>query len=155
LNDDIREESRQSIQFNIRKPDETEGNPNNYNRTKMGITAGILLVLISIAHNIFGEKKQIPTLKKLTKDSIIIGSQRIMIFQGGILLLAVGIIQILISVNFIVLTGVARYFPVGLVVINFCTALFITVFAHKEVLKITIPQFVIFIVIICLQLLSL
>jgi hypothetical protein len=121
----------------------------------MGITAGILLVLISIAHNIYGEKKQIPALKELTKDSIIIGSQRIMIFQGGILLLAVGIIQILISVNFIVLTGISRYFPVGVVVINFCTALFITVFAHKEVLKITIPQFVIFIAIICLQLLSL
>lgn len=121
----------------------------------MGITAGVLLVLISIVHNVFGEKKQIPTLKKLTKDSIIIGSQRIMIFQGGILLLAVGIIQILISVNFIILTGVGRYFPVGIVVINFCTALFITVFAHKEVLKITIPQFIIFIIIISLQLLSL
>jgi hypothetical protein len=121
----------------------------------MGIAAGILLVLISIAHNIFGEKKQISVLKELTKDSIIVGSQRIMIFQGGILLLAVGIIQILISVNFIVLTGVARYFPVGIVLINFCTALFITVFAHKDILKITISQFVIFIAIICLQLLSL
>ena len=58
----------------------------------MGIIAGTLLVLMSIAHNIFGEKKQIPDLKELTQDSIIIGSQRIMIFQGGILLLAVGII---------------------------------------------------------------
>ena len=121
----------------------------------MGITSGILLVLISIAHNIYGEKKQIPVLKELSKDSIIIGSQRIMIFQGGILLLAVGIIQILFSLDIIILTGFARYFPVGVVLINFCTALFITVFAHREVLKITIPQFVIFVVIICLQLLSL
>ena len=121
----------------------------------MGITAGILLVVIGIVHNIFGEKKQIPDLKKLTKDSIIIGSQRIMIFQGGILMLAVGIIQILISVNFIVLTGVARYFPVGVVAINFCTALIITIFAHKEVLKITVPQYIIFIIIMSLQLFSL
>ena len=121
----------------------------------MGITAGILLVIISIIHNIYGEKRQIPDLKKLTKDSITIGSQRIMIFQGGILLLAVGVIQILVSASLIELNGVARYFPVGIVLINFCTALFITVFAHREVLKINIPQFVIFAVIICLQLLSL
>ena len=121
----------------------------------MGITAGVLLVLMSIAHNIFGEKKQIPDLKKLTQDSIAIGSQRIMIFQGGILLLAVGIFQILISTNIIELNGVARYFPVGIVFINFFTALSITVLAHKEILKITTPQFVVFIVIIGLQLLSL
>ena len=121
----------------------------------MGITAGILLVLISIAHNMYGEKKQIPALKEITKDSIAIGSQRIMIFQGGILLLAVGIIQILLSLDILVLTGVARYFPVGIVLINMCTSLFIILLAHKEVLKITIPQFVIFIVIISLQLLSL
>ena len=121
----------------------------------MGITAGILLVLMSIAHNIYGEKKQIPYLKEVTQNSIIIGSQRIMIFQGGILLLAVGIIQILVSARLIELNGVARYFPVGIVIINFFTALFITVFAHKEILKITTPQFVVFIVIIGLQLLSL
>ncbi len=121
----------------------------------MGITAGILLVLMSIAHNIYGEIKQIPDLKKLTQDSITIGSQRIMIFQGGILLFAVGIIQILNSASLIELNGVARYFPVGIVLINFCTALFTTVIAHKEILKITTPQFVVFIVIIGLQLLSL
>lgn len=121
----------------------------------MGITAGILLVLISIAHNIYGEKTQIPALKKYTQDLILIGSQRIMVFQGGLLLLAVGMIQILVSVNLITLTGVARFFPVGIVLINFFTALIIAIFFHKEILKVTIPQFVLFIVIISLQLLSL
>ena len=121
----------------------------------MGIVAGILLVLISIAHNIFGVKKQIPDLKKYTKDSLIVGSQRIMIFQGGILLLGVGIIQILVSIDIIILTGVARYFPVGIVLIKFCTTLIIIAFGHKEILKTTIPQFVIFMIIISLQLLSL
>ena len=121
----------------------------------MGIAAGILLLIISIAHNVYGEKKQIPALKELSKDSIMIGSQRIMIFQGGILLFAVGIIQILVSIDTVVLTGVARYFPVGVVAINFFTALIITVFAHKEVLKITIPQYILFVIIMCLQLLSL
>jgi hypothetical protein len=120
----------------------------------MGIVAGILLVLISIAHVIYGEKKQIPPLKKLTNDSIMIGSLRIMIFQGGLLLLAVGVFQILTSVNTIELTGAARYIPVGIVLLNFCTTLFISVIAHKEVLKTTIPQFIIFIIIISLQLVS-
>jgi hypothetical protein len=39
----------------------------------MGITAGILLILTSIAHNIYGEKIQIPALKKHTTDSIQVG----------------------------------------------------------------------------------
>ena len=120
----------------------------------MGIAAGILLVLISIAHFIYGEKKQIPPLKQLTNDSIIIGSSRVMIFQGGLLLLAVGIFQILASVNTIELTGATRYIPVGIVLLNFFTALLISVFAHREVLKATIPQFTIFIIIISLQFVS-
>lgn len=121
----------------------------------MGIAAGALLLIISIAHIIYGEKKQIPALKKLTNDSIMIGSQRIMIVQGGILLFAVSIVQILISIDIIILEGLARYFPVGVVAINFCVALFITIFVHKEVLKITVPQYIIFILIMSLQLFSL
>jgi type IV secretory pathway TrbD component len=121
----------------------------------MGMTAGILLIFISIAHNIYGEKIQIPALKKYTQDLILIGSQRIMVFQSGVLLLAVGIIQILVSIDLITLTGVARFFLVGIVSIDFFTALFIVIFFHKQILKITGPQFVLFIVIISLQLLSL
>lgn len=121
----------------------------------MGMTAGILLIFISIAHNIYGEKIQIPALKKYTQDLILIGSQRIMVFQSGVLLLAVGIIQILVSIDLITLTGVARFFLVGIVLIDFFTALFIVIFFHRQILKITGPQFVLFIVIISLQLLSL
>ncbi|MEN8194287.1 MAG: hypothetical protein ABFS12_15810 [Bacteroidota bacterium] len=120
----------------------------------MGLIAGILLVLLGIVHNIYGEKKQIPALKELTKDSIMIGSLRVMVIQGGILLLAVGIIQILVSVSLIELTGVASWIPVGIVLLNFCTFLFIALIKHKELLKLTIPQMIIFIVIITLQLLS-
>ena len=121
----------------------------------MGIAAGILLVIIGIVHNFYGEKKQVPELKGLTNDSIMIGSLRIMVFQGGLLMFAVGVIQILVSTDVIVLTGVARYFPVGIVALNFCTALIITVFAHKEVLKITVPQYIVFLIIMSLQVLSL
>ena len=121
----------------------------------MGTAAGIIIILISIVHTIYGEKKQIPELKKITNDSIMIGSLRIMIFQGGILLLAVGIIQVLVSANFIQLPGISAYFPVGIVLINFITSLTIAGFIHREVFKITIPQFVIFSIIIALQFLSL
>jgi hypothetical protein len=121
----------------------------------MGIAAGIIIILISFAHNIYGEKKQIPELKKISNDSIMIGSLRIMIYQGGVVLLAVGIIQVLASANTIQLLGISAYFPLGIVLINFITSLIIAGFIHKEVFKVTIPQFVIFIIIIILQIISL
>ena len=121
----------------------------------MGLTAGILLVLISIAHNVYGEKKQVPELKVLTGDSIMIGSLRIMIFQGGLLLFAVGIIQILLSLEVIELSGVARYFPLGIVLINFLTALLVSAFAHRKILRTILPQSIVFIVIIGLIFFSL
>ncbi len=121
----------------------------------MGITAGIILILISIAHNIYGEKKQIPELEKITNDQIMIGSLRIMIFQGGIFLLAVGIIQVLVSTDIIQLPGISAYFPVGIVLINFITSLIIAGFINREVFKIIIPQIVIFSLVIIFQILSL
>jgi hypothetical protein len=121
----------------------------------MGITAGVIIILISIAHNIYGEKKQIPELKKITNNSIMIGSLRIMIFQGGILLFVVGIIQVLVSVDIIQLHGFSAFFPVGIVFINFITSLLMAAFFHREVFKVTIPQFVIFSIIIVLQFLAL
>ncbi len=121
----------------------------------MGIAAGIIIILISIAHNIYGEKKQVPELKKVSNDSIMIGSLRIMVFQGGILLFAVGIIQVLVSADIIQLPGISAYFPVGIVLINFITSLIIAGFIHREVFKVTIPQFAVFTIIIVLQILSL
>ena len=121
----------------------------------MKLIAGILLVFISIAHIIYGEQKQLPALRRLTKNPIILGSQQIMILQGGFLLLATGIIQILNALTIIELTGIAKYFLVGIVLINFCTALFFGMFIHKELLKISIPKFMLFVVIICLQVLAL
>jgi hypothetical protein len=121
----------------------------------VGLAAGIIIILISIAHNIYGEKKQVPELKKITNDSIMIGSLRIIIFQGGILLFAVGIIQVLVSADIIQLPGISAYFPVGIVFINFITSLIIAGFIHREVFKVTIPQFVVFFIIILMQILSL
>ncbi|MEQ8676228.1 MAG: hypothetical protein RLP44_19655 [Aggregatilineales bacterium] len=121
----------------------------------MGIIAGVLLILLSVAHNVYGERKQIPDLKQITDDPVMIGSLRVMIFQGGVLLFAVGVVQTLIAIGTIELTGVARFFPVGIVLLNFCAFLVITAFVHRDLLKITVPQIVIFIIIITLQLLAL
>jgi hypothetical protein len=121
----------------------------------MGIVAGVFIIIISIAHTIYGEKKQVPMLKKLSNDSIMIGSLRIMIFQGGILLFAVGVIQVLVSAKIIQLPGISAYFPVGIILINFITSLIIAGFIHPDVFKVTIPQFVVFSIIIVLQFLSL
>jgi hypothetical protein len=121
----------------------------------MGIAAGVIIIVTGFAHNIYGEKKQVPELKKITNDSILIGSLRIMIFQGGILLFAVGIIQVLVSADIIQLPGISAYFPVSIVFINFITSLIIAGLIHREVFKVTIPQFVVFSIIIVLQFLSL
>ncbi len=120
----------------------------------MGITAGILIILISVAHNIYGEVKQLPELKKFTSDPIMIGSLRIMIYQGGFILLAVGVIQVLVSLGIIYLTGISAYFPIGIVTINLITSLVIALLFHTEIFKVTIPQFILFMVIITLQYLS-
>lgn len=116
-----------------------------------GIVAGILLVLMGIAHNFFGELKQIPELRKITSDHIVIGSTRIMIFQGGVIIIAVGLIQLLSALNFIQLVGIARFFPMLIIAINFLVSLTIIVWLHKSILKITVPQFLIFTVILILQ----
>ena len=121
----------------------------------MGIIAGIIIILISIAHNVYGELQQIPALKKVTKDPVMIGSLRIMIYQGGILLLAVGIIQVLVTTNLIQLIGISAYFPLGIVLINFVTSFVLMASIHREVFSVAIPQLVIFTIIIVLQLLSL
>ena len=120
----------------------------------MGTIAGILLILMSIAHNIYGEKKQIPDLKAIGDDPIMIGSLRIMIYQGGILLFLVGVIQILASLNLIELVGIAKYFPLGIIILNIGTMLILSITLHKEILKISGFQLIVFTIIIILMLLA-
>lgn len=70
------------------------------------------------------------------------------------MLLAVGIIQLLIAQGIIELTGIARFFPVGIVLLNFGTFLVITAVFQRELFRITIPQIIVFVLIIALQLVS-
>ena len=120
----------------------------------MELAAGILIIIISIIHVIYGEKQQISVLNKITDDSILIGSFRVMSFQGGFLLFAVGLIQVLNFLNIITLSGIAIYFPVGIICINILTFLLIAIIKHKKLFSIIAFQLVIFTIIITLQILA-
>ena len=120
----------------------------------MELAAGILIIIISIIHIIYGEKQQISVLSKITEDSILIGSFRVMSFQGGFLLFAVGLIQVLNFLNIITLSGIAIYFPVGIICINIFTFMLIAIIKHKKLFSIIAFQLFIFAIIITLQILD-
>ncbi len=120
----------------------------------MELAAGILIVIMSILHIVYGEKQPVADLSKATDDPILIGSVRVMSLQGGFLLLAVGLIHILNFLNVITLSGIAVYFPVGIICINLLTFLLVAIWKHRELFSIIVFQLVVFAVIIVLQILS-
>ncbi|MFZ3579481.1 hypothetical protein [Virgibacillus sp. DJP39] len=120
----------------------------------MKMAVGIILIFMSIVHVIYGEKMQVDVLKKLKADNILIGSFRAMSLQGGILLFAVGVIEILVFTEVVVLTGFAIYIPVGIICLNVLSVLIVALGKHLELFKATIPQFFIFAIIIILQVMS-
>ena len=120
----------------------------------MELAAGLLIIVMSILHIIYGEKNPIAALSTLTDNSILIGSFRVMSLQGGLLLLAVGLIHILQFFNIITLVGIAVFFPLGLICINLIAFLLIALFKHKDLFSIITFQLAAFTVIIILQILS-
>ena len=120
----------------------------------MELALGLMLIFMSIVHVIYGEKKQVEVLKKSTSDSVLIGSFRVMSLQGGILLFAVGVIYILSFIGVLPLTGTAAYFPVSIILLNIFSLLIVAITKHKDLLKATVPQFIIFAIIVTLQILA-
>ena len=120
----------------------------------MDLAAGILVIVMSILHIVYREKQPIVTLSTATDDTILIGSVRVMSLQGGFLLLSVGLIHILNFLNVITLSGIAVYFPVGVICINLLTFLLVAILKHRELFSIIAFQLVVFAVIIVLQILS-
>ena len=120
----------------------------------MELAAGLLIIVMSILHIIYGEKNPIAALSTLTDNSILIGSFRVMSLQGGLLLLVVGLIHILQFFNIITLVGIAVFFPLGLICINLIAFLLIALFKHKDLFSIITFQLAAFTVIIILQILS-
>jgi len=119
------------------------------------LLVGIILVFMSIVHVIYGEKMQVNLLKKLEVSNILIGSYRVMSLQGGILLFAVGAVEIMFYAGLVDLTGFAIYIPLGIICLNVISVFIVALVKHHELFKATIPQFLIFAIIIILQVLSL
>lgn len=120
----------------------------------MKLVVGIILIFMSIVHVIYGEKLQVNILKKLEANNILIGSFRVMSLQGGLILFAVGVIEIMVYAGLIGLSGFAIFIPLGIVCLNVISVFIVAIVKHKELSKVIIPQFLIFSIIILLQVLS-
>ena len=120
----------------------------------MKLTAGIILIFMSIIHVVYGEKMQVNQLKKLEANDMLIGSFRVMSLQGGLLLFVVGIVEIMVYAGIIAFTGFAVFIPVGIVCLNVLSVFIIALLKHPELLKATVPQFIIVAIILILQFLS-
>lgn len=120
----------------------------------MAAIAGILLLLMATAHISYGERKLLPDLASKVNDPFLVGSMRVMSVQGGMVLLFVGVLQLLMAGDKVVLTGFAQYIPVGLVLVHVLTFLLMTIIKHPILIKHTVPQLILFGLIILLQLLS-
>lgn len=121
----------------------------------MAILTGIAIFLLGIIHIVFGELSQIPELMKHLEDPVVIGSTRVMIYQGGMILLGVGVIQLLKGRKRISLLGVASFIPLGIIILNILTFLAVGLIFDFAVIKSALPQLIIFIIIIILMIIEL
>lgn len=117
----------------------------------MEILAGLLTLFIGIAHSIYGEKVQIKELLQQNNSELVIGSTRIMIHQGGLLLVLVGVLQCMSAIGVVELVGIAEFFPMAIILNSFIVFLIITIGKHRVILKETIPQIGVFLLILFLQ----
>jgi len=115
------------------------------------LVSGCILVILSIVHVWYGEKKQVSSLEKVTKDSILIGSFRVMSVQGGIILFTLGLLHLLNVLELVVLSGFALYFPLIIILINVLSFAVIAIFGHRELLSVSVVQLLIFLVLIVLE----
>jgi hypothetical protein len=110
-----------------------------------------MIVLLGIVHIVYGELVQVPGLMEYLDDPTILGSMRVMIYQGGVILLAAGAVQILKGLKKIRLRGAAAFFPLGIIVLNILTFLAIALVFEPSLIRTALPQLVIFILIIILM----
>jgi hypothetical protein len=121
----------------------------------VAVLTGILIFLLGLIHILFGEISQIPELMRHLDDPVIIGSMRVMIYQGGVILLGVGALQFLKGSGRVELRGAASWIPVGIIVLNIVTFLMVGLISEFAVIRTALPQLVVFIVIIGLMLIEL
>lgn len=120
----------------------------------MKLAVGLVLIFMSIVHVFYGEKMQVNILEKLGADSILIGSYRVMSLQGGLLLFAIGFLEIMVYTGFVNLNGIAVYIPLIILCLNVIAFFIVAALKHHDLIRATIPQFIIFSFIILLEVLS-
>lgn len=120
----------------------------------MKLAVGLILIFMSIVHVFYGEKMQVTILKKLEADGMLIGSYRAMSLQGGLLLFAIGMLEIMVFTGSVELTGVAVYFPLIILCLNVIAVFIVAALKHRDLIKATIPQFIIFSFIIIMEIAS-
>ncbi len=114
----------------------------------MALISGILIILVGVVHLIYGEIVQLKALSESISDMITIGSTRIMIYQGGVLLILVGAMQVLKGLKKIKVKGFVSYIPIGYIIANFSTYLILGLLLHPQVIRSSIPQIIIFVIIL-------
>jgi hypothetical protein len=120
----------------------------------MKLAVGLILIFMSIVHVFYGEKVQVNVLKKLGAGSVLIGSCRAMSLQGGLLLFAIGLLEIMVYTGFIEVNGIAVYIPLIILCLNVIAVFIVAALKHRDLIRATIPQFIIFLFIILLEVLS-
>ncbi|MBD2846638.1 hypothetical protein IDH44_15670 [Paenibacillus sp. IB182496] len=120
----------------------------------MKLAAGLLLIIMSVVHVIYGENMQVRALRAQGAEENLVGAFRVMSLQGGLLLLAVGSIEVLGYAGLLRLDGFAAYMPAGLVGLNVLAALLVACTMHRKLLGMIVPQLLIFAVILTLQIWS-
>jgi len=123
----------------------------NYNY----LISGTLAIILSIAHSVWGEKTIIPDLKKANLQELTIAGFYISWYQINITLLVSGIGLILLSfsdsIEYVKTTVI---FISAIMLCNFLVFLIISAAKHKAIFARTIPQTVLFIIMIVMMVLG-
>lgn len=95
----------------------------------MNLVVGIIILLISVAHYIYGFKELYPKINKNEIDYLVEASFKIMYIREGLILIIVGLLHIMLQFQIIELNGIARFTPITIIILNILTFI---LFAFKN-----------------------
>ncbi|HOO73947.1 MAG TPA: hypothetical protein PLS66_01520 [Tepiditoga sp.] len=121
----------------------------------MEILSAFLFVLIGGIHIVFGEMVQMKILKDNTREEFLVASMRIMIYQGGILLIITGIVQMMNALEILTLSGLSAYIPLFVLLVNFVPFVFTALIKYRKIFIKSLFQVIYFIILIILQIIIL
>ena len=121
----------------------------------MNYAAGLLVIAVGVLHIIFGESQLLAQVRATGAADSLIGAVRVMSLQGGAVLIFVGALHILVASRVLVLHGKAAFIPLAMICLNLGVFLAAAAIMHRELIASSGVQFVLFAVIITLQILAL